>query len=150
MLDTFDDTLSQDFLVQDDLAAKLTENAIPGAVCWAIDSTKASILPPDILGRRSMLPDAKPMSKDTVFFLASTTKLVTAVAAMQCIERGLIELDEPVGKHLPELDNPSVIESWRQDEEGKEEPILRQAIGQVTLRQLLCHRSGVSASIFDP
>lgn len=150
MPDTFDNTLSQDFLVQDDLAIKSTENAIPGAVCWAIDSAGAPVLPPDVLGRRSMLPDAKPMSKDTVFFLASTTKLITAVAAMQCVERGLIGLDEPVGKHLPELDNPSIIESWQQGEDGKEEPILRQAVDQVTLRQLLCHTSGVSASIFDP
>lgn len=150
MPDTFDNTMSQDFLVQGDLAVKSSENAIPGAICWAIDSTGASVLPPNMLGRRSILPDAHSMSKDTVFFLASTTKLVTAVAAMQCVERGLIGLDDPVGKHLPELDNANIIEGWRQDDNGKEEPILRQATSQVTLRQLLCHTSGVSAGIFDP
>ncbi|KUJ18834.1 beta-lactamase [Mollisia scopiformis] len=150
MPDTFNDTMSQDFLVQDKLALNAAENTIPGAVCWAIDSTGNPVLPPDTLGHRSILPDAQPMSKDTVFFLASTTKLVTAVAAMQCVERGLISLDDPVGKHLPEIDNAKVIEGWRQDENGKEEPILRQATSQVTLRQLLCHTSGVSASIFDP
>jgi hypothetical protein len=69
-----------------------------GAVRWAIDSPGASILPTDILGHCSVLPDAQPISKDTVFFLASTTKLVTAVAAMQCVERGLVDLDEPVGE----------------------------------------------------
>jgi hypothetical protein len=149
MANTFDNTMSQDFLVQDNVAVKPTEHAIPGAVCWALDSSGASILPTDIMGHRSVLPNAKPMSKDTVFFLASATKLITAVAAMQCVERGLIGLDEPVGKHLPEFDHPSIIEGWRQGENGKEEPILRLANSPVTLRQLLCHTSGISSSIFD-
>jgi hypothetical protein len=149
MTDTFDNSLSQDFLVQSHVAVKPTENTIPGAVCWAIDSPGASVLPPNVLGHRSVLPGAQPMSKDTGFFLVSTTKLVTAVAAMQCVESGLIDLDEPVGKYLPEFEHPVVIEGWRQGEDGKEEPILRQARSQVTLRQLLCHTSGVSASIFD-
>jgi methyl acetate hydrolase len=149
MADTFDNTMSQDFLVQDHVAVKPTVNAIPGAVFWAIDSSRASILPPNVLGHRSVLPGAQTMSKDTVFFLASMTKLVTAVAAMQCVERGLIDLDEPVGNRLPEFEHPVVIKVWRQGEDGKKEPILRQARSQVTLRQLLCHTSGVSASIFD-
>jgi methyl acetate hydrolase len=106
-------------------------------------------LPPDILGQRSVLPDAQPMSQDTVFFLVSATKLVTAVAAIQCVKRGLIGLDEPIGKHLPEFDHPSIIEGWREGRNGKEEPILSLASSQVTLRQLLCHTSGISASIFD-
>jgi methyl acetate hydrolase len=65
------------------------------------------------------------MSKDTVFFLASATKLVTAVAAMQCVERSLIGLNEPIGKHLPEFNHASIIEGWRQVRNGKEEPVLR-------------------------
>ncbi len=80
---------------------------------------------------------------------ASATKLVTAVAAMQCVERGLIGLDKALGKHLPEFEHPSVIESWRPGHGGKEDPILRQAETQLTFRQLLSHTSGISASIFD-
>lgn len=150
MADIFDTTLSQNLLVHDIGAVKAAEKAIPGAVCWAVTSSGTPVFTPECLGRRSVLPVAPAMSKDTVFFLASTTKLVTAVAAMQCVERGLICLDEPLGKHLPEFEHPSIIEGWRPGDGGKEEPILRQAESQLTLRQLLSHTSGISASIFDP
>jgi hypothetical protein len=150
MTDTFDNTMSQGFLVQAEPAIDPSKRAIPGAICWAIKSSGASVLPPDILGYRSVAPDAQPMSEDTVFFLASSTKLITAVAAMQCVDRGLISLDEPVGKHLPEFQNPSVLEGWREGVNGKEEPVLRPARTKMTLRQLLTHTSGISASIFDP
>ncbi|RDW85976.1 beta-lactamase-1 [Coleophoma crateriformis] len=150
MADTFDGTMAEDVLVHSSAVVDSLEKMLPGAVCWAVDSSGASVLPPDILGHRSVLTDAEPMSKDTVFFLASTTKLVTAVAAMQCVERGLIGLDEPVSKHLHELEHPSIIEGWRQGDDGKEEPVLRSAETPVTLRQLLTHTSGISASIFDP
>jgi hypothetical protein len=150
MTDTFDNTMSQGFLVQDKPAVDTSKRAIPGAICWAVKSSGASVLPPDILGYRSVVSDAQPMSEDTVFFLASSTKLITAVAAMQCVERGFIGLDEPVGKHLPEFESPSVLEGWREGVNGKEEPILRPARTKVTLRQLLTHTSGISASIFDP
>src|SRR5579871_7004063 len=40
---------------------------------------------------------------DSIFAIASMTKAVTSVAAMQLVERGKMTLDEPVSKHLPEL-----------------------------------------------
>ncbi len=43
------------------------------------------------------------MTKDTVFALASMTKAVTSVAAMTLVEDGLLCLDEPVSRYLPEL-----------------------------------------------
>jgi len=45
---------------------------------------------------------SKPVTKDTVFQLASMTKPVTTIAALQLVERGLIDLAAPIGTYLPE------------------------------------------------
>ena len=78
------------------------------------------------------------MTLDTVFHLASMTKAVTCVAAMQQVERGLIDLDEPIGRFVPELAAPHVLDGF--DAAGA--PILRSARRPITLRLLLSHTSG--------
>lgn len=64
-----------------------------------------------------------PMTLDTVFDLASLTKLFTAVVALTAVEQGEIELDRGLGNYLPET---------------KEGPL-----GSVTFRQLLTHTAGL-------
>jgi len=75
---------------------------------------------------------------DSIFQIASMTKAITSVAAMQLVERGRLKLDEPVARHLPELGKLDVIEGF--DAAGK--PILRPAMKPITLRHLLTHTSG--------
>jgi CubicO group peptidase (beta-lactamase class C family) len=70
------------------------------------------------------------MSPDTVVALASTTKLFTSIAAMQCVERGLIGLDEDVGRVLPEYAQPQLLSRW--SESG--DPILVDIDKKITLR----------------
>lgn len=82
---------------------------------------------------------ATPMTDDTQFQIASMTKAVTSVAALQCVERGLLSLDEPVSRWLPELADAEVIEGF--DDAGA--PILRPAVRPITLRHLLTHTSGL-------
>ena len=80
-------------------------------------------------GRRSVAP-AEPMSEDTIFDVASITKVVaTATAAMVCMERGWFALDDPVAKHLPAFVG-----------EGRE---------KITIRHLLLHTSGLRVNL-DP
>jgi len=79
-----------------------------------------------------------PMTPDTVFMIASCTKALTGVAAMQLVERGLLDLDEPVGDRLPQLKSPRVLAGFTADGE----PITRPAKGSITLRRLLTHTSG--------
>jgi methyl acetate hydrolase len=80
-----------------------------------------------------------PMSDHTLFSIASCTKAVTSVAAMQLVERGLLDLDAPVGERLPLLAQPKVLEGF--DAEGG--PRLRPARRPITLRHLLSHTSGL-------
>ena len=52
---------------------------------------------------------AQPMARDTLFRIASMTKPITAAAAMMLVEDGLIALDEPVDRLLPELAGRKVL-----------------------------------------
>ncbi len=54
-------------------------------------------------GKMSPEPDARPVTPDTVFLLASITKPVTAVALMILVERGLVSIEDPASKYLPEI-----------------------------------------------
>jgi methyl acetate hydrolase len=80
-----------------------------------------------------------PMKHDTIFQIASMTKAITSVAAMQLVEQGRLLLDAPIETILPELANPQVITGF--DDAGK--AILRPAARPITLRHLLTHSSGL-------
>lgn len=79
-----------------------------------------------------------PMTPDTVFWLLSMTKTFTAVACMQLIEQGRLELEQPASDILPELESPHVLEGF--DSNGV--PRLRPAKRPITVRHLLTHTSG--------
>jgi CubicO group peptidase (beta-lactamase class C family) len=84
------------------------------------------------------LGDPEPLKADAVFWLASMTKALTSVAALQLVDQGRLSLDAPLGKLLPALAEPQVLEGF--DPEGR--PRLRPARAPVTLRRLLSHTSG--------
>jgi methyl acetate hydrolase len=79
------------------------------------------------------------MEEDTIFQIASMTKAITSVAAMQLVERGVLSLDAPLGAIVPELDAPQVIDGF--DDKGT--VILRPAKCAITARHLLTHTSGL-------
>jgi methyl acetate hydrolase len=87
----------------------------------------------------------EPMTLDTVFALASMTKPIASVAALQLVERGKLELDAPVASVLSQLDAPSVLTGF--DDRG--DPVLRPATGDVSVRPLLTHTSGYGYGFLD-
>ncbi|CAG8982117.1 hypothetical protein HYALB_00003209, partial [Hymenoscyphus albidus] len=89
----------------------------------------------------------EPMTVNNVFYLASCTKVFTAVAIMQCVEQGLFTLDEDVTRLLPELED---IEILRGFDEGTGKPILVKATKSITLRHLLSHTSGFHYDHLNP
>lgn len=80
--------------------------------------------------------------------MASCTKLITTIAALQCVERGLIGLDDPVDENLPELANSQVI--TYDDTSEKDSFTLAPAKSSITLRQLLNHSSGLAYDLGEP
>ncbi|KAJ4311310.1 hypothetical protein N0V84_010515 [Fusarium piperis] len=84
---------------------------------------------------------------DTGFWVFSVTKLFTAISTLQCIEKGLVGLDDPVGQILPELAKPQIISpSPESDPPFKLVP----ATQSITVRQLLTHTSGLSYDAMNP
>jgi methyl acetate hydrolase len=108
---------------------------VAGVVAMAADA-KGTVYQ-GAFGRRGLATDA-PMTLDTVFWIHSMTKAITATACMQLVEQGRIDLDAPASMLMPALAAPRVLEGF--DAEGQ--PMTRPARGTVTLRNLLTHTSG--------
>ncbi len=86
-----------------------------------------------------------PVKADCIFAIASMTKAITTVAALQLVEQGKVKLEEPVAKYLPKLEKLEVLERF--DETGK--PVLRPAKTPVTLKHLLTHTCGFCYDTWD-
>jgi len=132
----------------DDLLKSYTDrpNGLTGLAAIAVDKD-GHIVYSGTSGKTSVDPSkATPLTMDNVHWIASQTKLLTAISAMQCVERGQIGLDDPVGEILPELADPDILEGF--DDEGK--PKLRKATTKITLKMLLTHSSGIAYADATP
>ncbi|MEC4592041.1 MULTISPECIES: serine hydrolase [Nitrospirillum] len=105
---------------------EMTAGHIPGAVVLVGD--RDGILYQGAWGLRRVLPDTAPMTADTIFDLASLTKvLVTTTAIMQLVERGKVHLEAPVSRYWPAF-----------AANGK---------AAITVEALLTHTSGLRADL---
>lgn len=89
----------------------------------------------------------KPFAMDTTMWIASCTKLMTAICVMQCAEKGLLDLDADVSTILPEWKEAPLLKGF---EEGTGKPIIETAKNKITLKRLLTHSSGLGYIPFDP
>ncbi|HTB14365.1 MAG TPA: serine hydrolase domain-containing protein [Bryobacteraceae bacterium] len=87
-----------------------------------------------------------PVTADSIFQIASMTKAITTVAALQLVEQGKVKLDEPASKYLPQLSNLEVLDGF-EAETGK--PRMRPVKTPVTLKHLLTHTSGICYDLWD-
>jgi CubicO group peptidase (beta-lactamase class C family) len=117
------------------LRQKSETKEIPGVVAMA--ATANEVIYQGAYGRRD-LSKADTMTADSVFWIASMSKAITSAAAMQLVEQGKLTLDAPIGKVLPDLASPQVLEGF--DANG--EPRLRPAKHPITLRHLMTHTAG--------
>lgn len=75
---------------------------------------------------------------------------MTAIAALQCVERGQISLDEPVYEYLPELKDQPVVSLAKTGDGNEPELEFTPATHPMTLRHLLTHTSGLSSDFMNP
>jgi CubicO group peptidase (beta-lactamase class C family) len=90
-------------------------------------------------GRGVVYEHATGAGKDAIFAIASMTKPITSVAAMQLVEAGKLKLDVPASTYVPELRDVRVLDGGT----------LRPPKTPITLRQLLAHTAGFSYEIFN-
>jgi len=124
------------------LRQKSDAKEIPGVV--AIAANGKEVIYQGAFGKRDLGKD-DPMTTDSVFWIASMTKAVTTAGAMQLVEQGKLSLDEPIGKLLPDLASPQVLEGF----DAKGEPKLRAARKPITLRQLMTHTAGFCYELWN-
>src|SRR5436189_4412250 len=121
----------------------VASKAMPGIV--AVAASDKGVLYEGAFGKRQLGQDA-PMTLDTVVWIASMTKAITAAAAMQLVERGKLGLERPAREVVPEVAAAKVLEGF--DAAGK--PRLRETKRPITLRHLLTHTAGFSYEIWAP
>jgi CubicO group peptidase (beta-lactamase class C family) len=78
-----------------------------------------------------------PMETNTLFRIASMTKLVTSIGLMTLVDKGMVGLDDPVAKFIPEFASPTIIT------QGDPNRRTRPSTNEITIRHLLTHTSGI-------
>ena len=124
------------------LRAATLAGEVPGVVAMA--ATDDGVVYEGMFGRRA-LPSGAPMTRDTIFRIASMVKLITSVAALQLVERGKLALDAPVPAIDRALAEPQVLDGFN----AAGVPRLRPAKSPLSLRQLLTHTAGFAYGLWD-
>ncbi|KIV85288.1 hypothetical protein PV11_00996 [Exophiala sideris] len=123
------------------------DRKIPGAVVIAADRS-GEICYLNCQGTTSINEAlAQPTSADHTLWIASCTKLMTTIAALQCVDKGLLTLDGDVSSILPEFRHPNILIDF---DSKTGEPAFKKASNKVTLRQLLTHSSGMGYAFISP
>ncbi len=115
--------------------------SVPGLVALVAKGDKVHV---HVAGMQSLETRA-PMQRDTIFAVASIGKPITAVSVLILVEEGVLGLDDPVDKWLPELADRRVIRSLESDLDDTV-PANR----PITVRDLLTLRMGLGAVFADP
>jgi uncharacterized protein YbbC (DUF1343 family)/CubicO group peptidase (beta-lactamase class C family) len=108
------------------IAQAIQDGTVPGAVL--VVGHDGRVIYRKAYGARALDPGREVMTLDTIFDVASLTKvIVTSTAVMQLVEKGKVRLNDPVAKYLPEF-----------AQNGKDD---------ITVRQLLTHYSGLDPDL---
>ncbi len=132
-------------------------SAITNHIQWAIDSQYISgavaivakndeVIMEEAFGYSDQ-EKTRAMKTDDIFRLASMSKPVTSTAIMQLVEQGLINLDDPVSKYIPEFADMEVIQNFNEADSSYETAPVQ---NPMTIHHLLTHTSGFAYGLFNP
>ncbi len=111
-----------DRLVEEAIAAKQTAGAV------VLVGQGEAVLFEKAYGQRAIVPSPEPMTLDTIFDLASLTKVIaTTTATMRLVEQGRVRLNDPVAGFIPGFE--------------------RHGKGAITIRHLMTHVSGLRPDV---
>ncbi|MCZ4121938.1 serine hydrolase domain-containing protein [Streptomyces sp. H39-S7] len=89
----------------DTLATHVSKGPVPGAVALMARGDRVEV---QVVGSADAA-GTSPLTRDSIFRIASIGKPMTAAAVMMLVDDGLIALDDPIGRWLPELASPTVV-----------------------------------------
>ncbi len=124
------------------LADSVASGDVPGVIALAANAD--GVIYQGAFGEREVGSGVE-MTLDTVCWIASMTKAITSVCALQLVEQGRLSLDEPLAELLPQLAKAQVLEGFATD--GT--PMLRAPATAISLRHLLTHTAGFSYDIWN-
>lgn len=112
-----------------------TPNKIPGCVAVVVNREGQTLFQ-HASGTKGV-DTPEPMTLETIFWIASCTKMVCGIAAMQLCERGILALDDAdlVERIAPELKTVRILKGF----DKEERPVLVEKKTRITLRMLLSH-----------
>jgi CubicO group peptidase (beta-lactamase class C family) len=108
---------------------------LAGAVVLVADRDKVLAL--EAVGKADVAAE-KPMRPDSLFWIASQSKPITAAAFMMLVDEGKVKLDDPVTKYLPEFNG-----QWLALPADKDHVLLVRPKRPITIRHILSHTSGM-------
>jgi CubicO group peptidase (beta-lactamase class C family) len=114
------------------------KNYLAGAVVLA--ATKDRVLACEAVGYED-LATKKPMTPDSMVWIASQTKPITATALMMLVDEGKVRIDDPVEKYLPEFRLQKVV-AYQDDDVT----VLKKPQHPITVKEVLSHTSGLAFS----
>ena len=123
------------------LGAGTRAGDVPGVV--AVATNREEMIYEGAFGT-TVLGSGIAMTPDTVVWIASMTKAITGLAAMQLVEQGKLSLDAPASKIIPALGEVKVLDGWDGDTAR-----LRAPKRAITLRHLLTHTAGFGYSLWN-
>ena len=118
--------------------AAIDAGEIPGVVAAVTNKDRIAYL--EAFGKQDVAKGV-PMSRDTLFRIASMTKPITSVGVMMLREQGKLRLDDAAGDYVPSLKGRDVIAAFNEKDATY---TTRPAKQDVTIRHLLTHTSGLS------
>jgi CubicO group peptidase (beta-lactamase class C family) len=113
----------------------LKSGTLAGAVTLIADRDR--VLSLDAVGYADIAA-GKPMATDSLFWIASQSKPITAAAFMMLVDEGRVHLDDPVAKYLPEFNH-----QWLAVEQDRDHLLLKKPRRPITIRDILSHTSGL-------
>ncbi|MEY3139940.1 MAG: hypothetical protein RL298_681, partial [Pseudomonadota bacterium] len=127
-------------LLVNELKLRVTQGELPGAVLMVVRNHKVVIHEP--IGFRDRIEQSD-MQKDSIFRIASMTKPIVSICALQLMEQGKLSLEDPVSKFLPEFANIQVgVETTNLS--GEKELSLVSPNKKMTIQDLMRHTSGLT------
>ncbi len=124
--------------IKTQMQAAVDGNHIAGALIMVGNNDGVGML--ESVGSNSV-EDRTPIDQDTIWRIYSMTKPIISVAALSMVEDGLLKLDDPVSKYIPEFADLEVI--------SRETGAVSKANNTMTITHLLTHESGIIQAIFS-